>query len=392
MAVAYYGKNGSVSQAHLLARNSGLLYGTMFVAHTPPTPARWLYAIFLTAALLGVFGSNSSVHAAESLQHELVEWQGTVEVLHKGQNDWRPAKTNIILVAGDAIRTRKDSRAAIRLGNEGVIRMDQLSTLRIPEQVSPRKRFLINLLKGAAYFFHRERPVQTDFETPLVSGAIRGTEFNLAVAENGTTVVSLMDGEVDLANAQGQLALRTGEEAVVEPASPPRKSSMLDATNIVQWCLYYPAVLDETEIPFSDSERRALRDSIAAYRSGNLPSALALYPATRQPSGDAERVYRAQLLLAAGQVTEAEQAINPVQEPNARVLAEALRLLIAGVKFQQRAISPEPRTASGLLAQSYYEQSRSRLNQALSFARAAVQRDEKFGYGWARVAELEFSF
>ena len=167
---------------------------------------------------------------------------------------------------------------------------------------------------------------------------------------------------------------------------------MLDATNIIQWCLYYPAVLDETEIPFSDSERQALRDSIAAYRSGNLPSALALYPATRQPSGDAERVYRSQLQLAAGQVTEAEQAINPVQQPDARVLSEALRLLIAGVKFQQRAISPEPRTASGLLAQSYYEQSRSRLNQALSLARAAVHKDEKFGYAWARVAELEFSF
>jgi lipoprotein NlpI len=295
-------------------------------------------------------------------------------------------------VAGDAIRTRKDSRAAIRLGNEGVIRMEQLSTLRIPEQVSPRKRFLINLLKGAAYFFHRERPVQTDFETPLVSGAIRGTEFNLAVAENGRTVISLIDGEVDLNNAQGQLSLRTGEEAVVEPASPPRKSSMLNATNIIQWCLYYPAVLDLAEIPFSDSERQALRDSIAAYGSGNLPSALALYPATRQPNGDAERVYRAQLQLAAGLVTEAEQAMNPVQQPDARVLAEALRLLIAGVKFQQRAISPEPRTTSGLLAQSYYEQSRSRLDQALLLARAAVQRDEKFGYGWARVAELEFSF
>src|SRR4051812_1642249 len=351
---------------------------------------------FARSCLAGIFLVllGFPAFSAESKRsfHQVVSHQGTVEILRKGAAVWLPATTNLTLVSGDSIRTGPASRAAIRLANESVISMDQLSTIRFPEPASPRKRFLVNLLRGAAYFFHRERPVQTDFETPLVSGAIRGTEFNLAVAENGRTVISLIDGEVDLNNAQGQLSLRTGEEAVVEPTSPPRKSSMLDATNIIQWCLYYPAVLDETEIPFSDSERRALRDSIAAYRSGNLPSALALYPATRQPSGDAERVYRAQLQLAAGQVTEAEQAINPVQEPNARALAETVRLLIAGVKFQQQAISPEPRTASGLLAQSYYEQSRSRLNQALSFARAAVQRDEKFGYGWARVAELEFSF
>src|SRR5204862_4780800 len=115
------------------------------------------------------------------------------------------------------------------LANDSVITLDQLATVRFPEPSSPRKRFLVNLLKGAAYFFHRERPVETDFETPLVSGAIRGTEFNLAVAENGRTVLTLIDGEVELSNAQGKLTLRTGEEAVVEPAAAPAKTAVIDA-------------------------------------------------------------------------------------------------------------------------------------------------------------------
>jgi Flp pilus assembly protein TadD len=377
----------------LLARNSRLLYGTMFVAHTPVTFTRLLFArIPFTAIVVGMLSFGCDASAAETIRLELVDLQGSVEVLHKDQREWQPAKINIVLGPGDAIRTRKDSRAAIRTDSEGIIRLDQLSTLRIPEQVSPRKRFLINLLKGAAYFFHRERPAQTDFETPLVSGAIRGTEFNLAVAGNGKTVVSLIDGEVALSNPQGELALSTGEEAVVEPASAPRKSSMLDATNIIQWCLYYPAVLDVPEIPFSESERQALQDSIAAYSIGNLPNALALYPAERQAGGDGERIYRAQLHLAAGQVAEAEQAISALQEPNAKTLAEALRVLIAAVKFQKLEFNPPRQTASGLLAKSYYAQSRSGLEEALTLARAAVRQDAKFAYGWARVAELEFSF
>src|SRR5205085_12153258 len=97
-----------------------------------------------------------------------------------------------------------------------VLRLDQLTVMRLPEPASPRKRFLVNLLKGAIYFFHRERPVETDFETPLVSGAIRGTAFNLAVADNGPTLLTLLDGAVRLHNAQGQLALHTGDQAVVE--------------------------------------------------------------------------------------------------------------------------------------------------------------------------------
>ena len=129
-----------------------------------------------------------------------------------------------------------------------MIRLDQLSVLRLPERVSPTRRFVINLLRGAAYFFHRERPVETDFETPLVSGAIRGTEFNLAVADNGRTVVTLLDGEVQLSNAQGGLNLRTGEEAVVEPGAAPSKTAVINAVNVIQWCLYYPGVLAVDEL------------------------------------------------------------------------------------------------------------------------------------------------
>src|SRR5947209_2917832 len=346
--------------------------------------------------LLLLAGHVNTLFAAEQVraQHELLAPQGEVEVLRKGGNAWMSVKTNLSLLPGDTVRTGKDSRAAVRLSNYSVIRMDQLTVMRLPEPASPRKRFLVNLLKGAIYFFHRERPVETDFDTPLVSGAIRGTEFNLAVADNGRTVLTLIDGAVDLSNPQGQLALRSGEQAMVEPAAAPVKTAVIEAVNVIQWCLYYPAVLDPDELELSNAEQQVLTNSLAAYRCGDLPQALALYPANHQAASPAEKVYVAQLQLSAGQVPEASQllATLPPDASSARELADALQTLVAAVKHQPATARQSAQRASTLLAESYQAQSRSDLPQALRLARMAAARSPRFGFAWARVAELEFSF
>jgi tetratricopeptide (TPR) repeat protein len=51
-----------------------------------------------------------------------------------------------------------------------------------------------------------------------------------------------------------------------------------------------------------------------------------------------------------------------------------------------------PELATEWLAASYAEQSHSRLAEALAAARRAVEQAPGFAFGWARVAELEFSF
>src|SRR5882672_10522744 len=105
--------------------------------------ARFCVTSLLLAVLL------TSAAAAELRPHELLNPQGQVEVLRKGANVWIPARTNIAIFPGDAVRTGVDSRAAIRLSNDSVIRLDQLTVMPFTESTTPRKRFLIKLLKGA---------------------------------------------------------------------------------------------------------------------------------------------------------------------------------------------------------------------------------------------------
>ena len=128
----------------------------------------------------------------------------------------------------------------------------------------------------------------------------------------GQTLLTVFDGEVTLTNPQGSLVLTNGEQGSVLPGQAPVKTAVIQATNIVQWWLYYPAVLDLRELPFSAAEAAVLGPSTNAYLSGDLRGALEAYPAGRTPQSDAERIYYAGLLLSVGQVDKAEALLGAV--------------------------------------------------------------------------------
>ncbi len=322
----------------------------------------------------------------------LLAAEGRVEVARDATAGWTVAQTNQVLNPGDRVRTGRRSRATIRLSDLTVLRVKELTTLEIRPAVANRQPAGLDVNQGSIYLFNRGKPGSVPFRTPIASGAIRGTEFNLQVADNGGTELTLLDGEVALRNEQGEIVLNSGEQAVVEPGRAPRKTAVLNAVNVIQWVLYYPGVLDAEELALSDDAQQALQSSLAAYRSGDLLAALERYPENRRSDSVAERVYHAALLLAVGDVGQAESMLADLNQPSP--LADALRTVIAAVKYQPLpgTVSAKPATASQWLAQSYYQQSRADLPGALQAAHAAVKQAPNFGFAWERLAELEFGF
>jgi len=325
--------------------------------------------------------------------------QGTVEVTRVGQTVRDLASTQLPyrrLNPGDQIWTREHSRATLRLSDLTIVELGPNSHLLLLRPEERRPGF--SLARGLLHLFHRDKPGEYYFRTPTASPVIRGTELNLAVAEDGTTTLNLLEGEVALTNQFGEADLKSGEAAQVQPAHSPNRIRALEAVSVIQWCLYYPAVLDIEELSLNAEEQNALSASLVAYRQGDVLAALAAYPATRRPGSDAEKVYLGALLLAVGEVGQAEELLGSLSGAAERELrlASALKVLIAAVKFVP---TPEPAElpvtgalASRLLAESYYHQSHFDLEAALKAARLAVARDPAFAFGWARVAELEFSF
>lgn len=320
----------------------------------------------------------------------LLTIEGTVEVAPAGTLNWVPARTNQVLNIGDRVHTGEGSRATILLTDRSVQRVGDLTTLEIRPPTLPGRRMMLDLKAGKSYLFNREKPTELQFRTPLASGAIRGTEFELSVDEaTGRTVLTLIEGEVLLSNDQGDLTLASGDQGTVDPGQAPRKTAALDTRNVIQWTLYYPAVLVVAEAQMEVADQQALADSLSAYRVGDAAGALARYPAGRQPATDAERLYRAALFLTAGDVPRAETMLGAVAGKTP--LVAALRKLIAAVKGESFTGAP-PTTATASLADSYYRQSRSELPEALRAAKQAVSWAPGFGPAWIRVAELEMSF
>jgi Flp pilus assembly protein TadD len=356
----------------------------------------WLACVVLFfACLAGNAQPATPAPAAATNANDavLLTISGTVEVAPAGSTVFAPAHPGQVLHIGDQVKSGKASRASLRLSDKSVVRLYELTTMEIKPPAPASHNDVIDVKAGATYFFNRDKPQETQFQTPSASGAIRGTEFNLVVREDGQTELTLLDGAVDLTNDQGTLQLASGEQATVTPGQAPRKTAVLNAVNVIQWTLYYPAILEPDELQFPADLQNTLAASLAAYRSGDLLQALAEYPTNRTAVSGAERVYHAALLLAVGEVDQAQALLtDAVTETRPAALAAALQEMIATVKrtpFQRSG----PRTlATEWLAGSYAVQSSGDLSFALEMASLAAEKSTNFGFAWERVAELEFGF
>ena len=332
----------------------------------------------------------------------VLEIAGEAEVLSPGQPVWRPARANQALQRGDRFRTRKNSRATLRLTDLSQLRVGELSDFQVQQDHDPAAPPLYKLWRGVLYYFHRDSTKGSRFDSPIAAAAVRGTEFAMQVDDSGRTVLTMIEGAAALSSGQESMDLSSGNEGVAELGRPLRKTAVLRAqlTEAVQWCLYYPAVLNLDELAFREQEPPRLRDSLAAYRRGDLLAALKLYPDGVGATLDSERVYHAALLLAVGLIDDAEAQLKTLSEPpdheggtaSPRRLAESLRRMVAAVKEQPLGKAAESVLATEWLAESYVRQASRNLPDARQAAWAAVGVAPAFAFGWARVAELEFSF
>jgi Tfp pilus assembly protein PilF len=360
----------------------------------------------LFAALLFLIGSigNSTLAAQDSSVSsntvQVIAIQGTNWwIAPSGASDWVLASTQMpqVVRTGDRLRTGRHTRLYLRTPNLGVIQIPPLSTIEISSPQGTTKSLWIRIVDGMIYFFHRGSPTDVEVQTRGASAAIRGTEFVAQAREDGGMIIQVVDGAVELRNEQGVLTLQGGEQGVAAAGTAPNRSPSIQAHQVIQWCLYYPAVLDPGEIQLDADARTVLEGSWSAYRDGDLLGALAQYPTNRQPQSRSELIYQAALWLSIGQAEESAKLLNsiefqaqPATDTDRR--AAALRLMMAATRLQPKPSPAPPELASEWLAESYYQQSKANLEAALEAAREATRRSPEFGFAWVRVAELEFSF
>lgn len=355
--------------------------------HMFPGRASWVRILSAGMALaLIALGSPAWAQSNPPKGVILIAIKGQVKVKRARESIYQVAVTNMVLELGDSLNTSDFSEATVKLADESIGRVDELTDIIITAPGPKGGPYEVFLKEGGFYLLNREKKANTRFRTPVGSGAILGTEFALRVEPGtGLTRVSLLEGRIELDNSQGPpVSLEPNEQALLQAGAAPVKSPLLDVVAPIQWALYYPAVIDPAALREINA---SLQPALAAYARGNLLAAIAL--GTVQAASVAtpdEALLLAQLAIAAGQAERAQSFLATAGTTR----AEPLVRLLAVVRGQTLP-AHEPANASDAVTESYAAQSSQDLARALRLARRAVEQSPDFGAAHARVAELEFA-
>lgn len=312
-------------------------------------------ALALLTCMLGL----QSAHACD-VAGKIVSVQGSVEVQRNSGETWKPGFLEDRLCEGDSIRVGAESRAALMLVNDAVLRMDQNTTMRLTDIVIDKgERSWLELIRGAVQSFSR-KPRTFTINTPYLNGSIEGTEFIVRVTESETTL-HVYEGTVVAENAQGKVAVPGGSSTEARSGEVPVLRQMLSPRDGVQWALYFPLLNLSDENP------------------------------------DLRRAFD---MLVVGRVDEASAQVQEViqGEPGN---GEALSLLAMihllhgrreeALSTAQKAAAQSSDSATAMVL-SYAWQANGNLAAAYASAKQSVALNESDAFAWARLAEMQASF
>ena len=332
---------------------------------------------------------------------KMVSVQGNVQARRTGKAQWQPALLNDTYCTGDRIQVGESSRADVALVNQPVLRLDQNTTITLG-RVKEKRTSLIELIKGAMYFFSR-LPRNLEVNTTFVNAGVEGTE-GLIQVEADRTLITTFEGKVLASNEAGSLILTDGQSAVAEKGRAPVLRTVVRPRDAVQWALHYPPVTYSRidEFPAGPGWQGMVRNSIESYMKSDFQAAFESIKGVPDTLDEPRFfTYRASLLLAVGRVDEAGKDIERALSLDPiNVDAFALQSMIAVVQNEKekaldiakKAVESGPKSASALIALSYAQQASFDLEGARNSLKQAVQISPENALAWARLAELHMSF
>ncbi|MBI2822976.1 MAG: TonB-dependent receptor, partial [Acidobacteria bacterium] len=359
---------------------------------------------------------------------------GRVEVQPAGQPGFLPAALNQTLNTGDVVRTGPQSRAVILLADETQLKLNantqlQLAAVRQSSNLLVRvaqagaraDQTILNMPAGQAWLRAKKTPAAVRVNTPAVTAAIRGTEFDLRVAADGESIATVLEGSLDYRNDLGFVIVDPGEQGRARVGEAPSKVVIVNPRDAVQWTLFYSGSVSPRDYPFVyssvDQARAALsagpipdpvRRAQAQHDAGDVQAALRTLQGVAAPGGAETRGWilleqnqiaaaieefraaapesaraRLGLSLAHYRLNEFEQAYDVVRQPgdDARLkLQKAMLDLIAGDVASSRSLllsipagDSSYALAQGMISNIHLTQNDK--DQALAFAQRAVQAD-----------------
>ncbi len=162
---------------------------------------------FFSACLLTVIISLALAqvcYANKKLLGRITFCSGHVEIKRAKQTDWKRAVLSLPVFFGDHIRTRDKGQATITYRDKSILKIRPNTHIGLNTIISPVENKNSTLLFfGRIWNKVRKTVVKRrrfEVQTPTAVCGVRGTEFEAASYEDGTMIVRVDTGEVEVNN------------------------------------------------------------------------------------------------------------------------------------------------------------------------------------------------
>ena len=238
-------------------------------------------------AFAALLTATAAVAASPAAEVASVEGKG--EFREADQVAWKAASVKQSLFASNFVRTLDQSKMAIVFADRTQVRLAPNSTLQIKEVATTTEtRTILNLNKGRSWTQSKTTPNGLVLETPSALAAIRGTDWEMAVDDDGRATLSVFSGEVEFYNDQGRVTVQRNESAVAEKGKAPVKLLLQTSRDRMQWVSAFTLDSSRYGDPKAPAAAELLRADAKLF-DGDLDGARAILAAGRERFSSDER-------------------------------------------------------------------------------------------------------
>ena len=319
----------------------------------------------------------------------LQSFQGKIESRAAGTQQWVEATLGQTFCQGASLKSSGKSRAAVRLANDTLVRLDQKTTITFTD-IQTNKKSLLDVLKGVIHMMSRT-PRPLEVRTPFVNAAIEGTEFVISAALDHSNI-TVYEGQVRATNKLGELLIKANQSGHIETNLAPEVLPVTRPRDAVAWTLYYPPLIDDQTFDVSQyATPKLLAEALNASRNGHPLQAFAVLNSIEDNARDSGfHLISAAINLNQGDIFATQKHLKLVDElsPDCSYAA-SLRAIIAvtqnkldlAEKHITHALNHFTDNPIPHIASSYVEQARFHIPEAL----AAAQKAADLAPGSARI-------
>ena len=160
-----------------------------------------------------------------------------VVVRPDGIEDRLQGKGSLQLFEGDVLRTEAASQALIEF-KEGIqVALNENTTFKLLSRWEKAKGItrIIRLKQGEVWVKTVEGPKQLEVETPVATAAVRETEFNMKVQEDGQSTLTVINGVVEFGTAFGTCPIKTSTISYGVRGKRCTKPAPTDVKPVIAW-------------------------------------------------------------------------------------------------------------------------------------------------------------